>query len=94
MVFSLPQGLTTFFFNVSYDGWVLSVAKGPTNTPLNYFKTSESGLSNDVLFISIRQIFDYISASENKVSEATFSEFSEISRKPTNLPEAKNVLEK
>ena len=36
---------------------------------------------DQVLFTSIRQIFDHIFASENKVSEATFSNFLEISRK-------------
>ena len=40
--------------------------------------------------MSIRQIFAHIFASENKVSETTFSEFSEISRHSRNFPETEN----
>ena len=70
-----------------------SVAKGPTNMLLHYFKTSESCLSNGVLFISIRQIFDHISASKNKVSETTFSGFSEISRTLKKFPRTQKCAE-
>ena len=49
---------------------------------------------NSVLFISIRQIIDHIFASENKVSEATFSNFSEISPKSRNFAGTENVLKK
>ena len=66
--------------NVSYLIILLfalwSGAKGPRKTPEACWKTSKSKLSDGVLFISIRQIFDHIFASENKVSEATFSEIS------------------
>ena len=53
-------------------------------------KTKEFQLSNQPLFISIRQTFAHIFASENKVSETTFSEFSEISRHSRNFPETEN----
>ena len=52
------------------------------------YKTTTFQLSDHLLFISIRQIFDHISAHENKVSEATFSEISpiqEISMHPKNV---------
>ena len=57
-----------------------SGAKGPTKLLLNYWKTSDLRLSNLVLFMSIQQIFAHIFATENEVSESTFSEFLEISR--------------
>ena len=44
--------------------------------------------------MSIRQIFAHVFACENKVSDTTFSEFSEISRISTNFPERKNLPKK
>ena len=87
------------YYNESWNHTYLlfafwSAAKGPRKTPETSWKTSASKFSNGALFTSIRQILDYISASENKVSETTFSKFSEISRKSTNFPIAKNVGEK
>ena len=72
---NVPLLVTLLFFVLAF--W--SGAKSPTKTPLNYSKTSEPKLSDHVLFMSIRQIFAYIFASENKVSETTFSGFSGVS---------------
>ena len=50
--------------------------KEPHGKTVNRLENFRSKLSNRVHFISIRHIFDHISASKNKLSETTFSEIS------------------
>ena len=87
-----PISLVNFKSSKICSKLFLIVCTVSNNNPLHSLKTSESKLSNRVLFISIRQIFDNICASENKVSETTFSEFSEISQNSRNVSWPRDAL--
>ena len=81
------------FFNVTSSGRVFSVAKGPPKTPSNYSKTSESKLSNHLLFISIRQIFDHIHVFEKQsFSDDNFRNFRNF-MKIRKIPRIQNCAE-
>ena len=63
---------------------ILYNGKGPKKTSRTCAKTSDIDLSDHQLFISIRQILENISTSENKVILNQISEFSWISRNSWN----------